>query len=208
MGDLSDELRELTVDPIGGLSATDPTMRRLAVSAAVPRLGDSAIVNAVIALLGDDDERVRAEAAEALGHVPAPSRQRAVAALLLVHEDESPIVIEAVATAYGELEESTAVPWLRQMATGDGDSLVREAAVAALGAIGDDTAVPDLIALAGSGPPQVRRRSIVALSVFDGAEVEEAVRAGLEDRNPMVREAAEMVVGETMRVRLRDHDAD
>ena len=80
-------------------------------------------------------------------------------------------------------------------ARGHTDRLVREAAVAALGACGDERALPILLDLVANGPPQIRRRSVVALTVFDDPAVEPAIRAALEDRNPMVREAAEMVVG-------------
>jgi len=55
--------------------------------------------------------------------------------------------------------------------------------------------LPVLLDLVATGPPQVRRRCVVALTVFDGDEVEAAIRAAAVDRNPMVREAAEMVVG-------------
>ena len=80
-------------------------------------------------------------------------------------------------------------------AAGDDDKLVREAAIAALGAIGDPTALPTLLEIVTSAGPQLRRRTVVALSVFDGPDVESALRAAAHDRNPMVREAAEMVVG-------------
>ena len=52
--------------------------------------------------------------------------------------------------------------------------------------------------LVGSAPPKVRRRCVAALTVFDGEEVEQALRAAAADRNPMVREAAEMVVGRNL----------
>ena len=67
--------------------------------------------------------------------------------------------------------------------------------MASLGAIGDDRARPILLDLVRTGPPQIRRRTVVALTVFDGPEIETAIRGALEDRNPMVREAAEMVAG-------------
>jgi HEAT repeat protein len=105
-------------------------------------------------------------------------------------------VREAVVTALGEIASPSSVPQLLRHATDtDEDSLVREAAVAALGSIADVAAVPALLELVGSGPPQIRRRCVAALSVFDGVEVENALLAAAEDRNPMVREAAEMVVG-------------
>ena len=52
-----------------------------------------------------------------------------------------------------------------------------------------------LLGLVANGPPQVRRRTVVALTAFDGPEVEAAFAAARDDRNPMVREAAEMVIG-------------
>jgi HEAT repeat protein len=55
--------------------------------------------------------------------------------------------------------------------------------------------LPILLDLVETGSPQVRRRSVVALSVFEGERVTAALLAAAGDRNPMVREAAEMVVG-------------
>jgi HEAT repeat protein len=142
-------------------------------------------------LANDPEPRVRAEAAEVL----AEAGKAALEPLLRATGDEDGIVREAVATGFGELADPVALPWLMSAAAGDPEKLVREAAVAALGAIGDKGAVPLLLELIGNGPPQVRRRSVVALSVFDGPEIEAAIRLAREDRNPMVREAAEMVVG-------------
>jgi HEAT repeat protein len=112
--------------------------------------------------------------------------------------DNDSMVREAAVTALGELEVGTAVAALQVLACEDADNLVREAAVAALGAIGDAAAVPTLLELIANGPPQVRRRCVAALSVFEGREIEKALRAAAGDRNPMVREAAEMVVGRTV----------
>jgi len=110
-------------------------------------------------------------------------------------DDDDPRVVEAVATAYGELRYPSAVPWLIDLASTDGDRAAREAAVAALGAIGDEAALSTLLELVAAAPPQVRRRAVVALTVFDDPAVELAIRAAAKDRNPSVREAAEMVVG-------------
>lgn len=130
-------------------------------------------------------------AAEALGG----AGQDSATILDQARGDKDVRVVEAVATAYGELRFAPAVPWLIAIAAGDGDRAAREAAVAALGAIGDEAALDTLLALAASAPPQVRRRAVVALTVFDGPEVEMAIRSAAGDRNPSVREAAEMVVG-------------
>ncbi len=162
----------------------NPAIRRIAVASAnlpAERLGSI--------LLSDPDPWVRAAVAEALGDA------KAAAPLLAAGGDADPVVREAIAFGLGEAGDAAAVPWLLETAGGDGEKLVREAAVAALGAIGDQRAVSLLLDLVTSGPPQVRRRAVVALTAFDGDEVEAAIRQAARDRNPMVREAAEMVVG-------------
>ncbi len=171
-------------DPAAFLEDPDPAMRRIAVATA------GVAPERIAAVLGSDPEAwVRAAAAESLG------ASGAVETLLAAVDDPDPVVLEAVAFALGEADDPAAVPWLLETAAGDGDKLVREAAVASLGALGDDRAVPRLLELVASAPPQIRRRAVVALTAFDGAEVEAAIRAAARDRNPMVREAAEMVVG-------------
>ncbi len=144
-----------------------------------------ALVGAGGLLVSDADPMVRAAAAEAAG----------AELLTEARTDADDDVREAVATAYGELGDPGAVDWLMDRASNDEDQLVREAAVAALGAIGDDRAVPLLLDLVADGPPRVRRRAVVALTVFDDPAIEPAIRGAARDRNPGVREAAEMVVG-------------
>ncbi|KAA3640567.1 MAG: HEAT repeat domain-containing protein, partial [Armatimonadetes bacterium] len=72
---------------------------------------------------------------------------------------------------------------------------VREAAVAAIGSLGHPDGIDPLLTLIADGPPQVRRRAIAAITVFDDPRIESAIRRAALDRNPGVREAAEMVVG-------------
>ena len=185
------DLHKLVADPAAFLHDDDPTVRRLAIAACSTSVTEP-LARQIAALLDSDpDDRVRAEAAEAL----AQAGVAALEPLLAATDDTAGVVREAVATGLGEIEDGAAVEWLMYAAAGDSDKLVREAAVAALGAIGDERALPALLDLVGNAPPQVRRRSVVALSVFDGPEVEAAIKAAKEDRNPMVREAAEMVVG-------------
>ena len=179
-------------DPFPFLEHPDAGVRRLAISVCVASgLSDESVV-AVASLAGEDmDGAVRAMAVEALGS----AGERAAVVLDAVRSDDDPRVCEAVATAYGELRHGEAVPWLIDLAAGDGDRASREAAVAALGAIRDDAALPVLLELVAGAPPQVRRRAVVALTVFDDPAVEPAIREAARDRNPSVREAAEMVVG-------------
>ena len=127
-----------------------------------------------------------------LGATPGVDRESLLKALA----DADPVVREAAAFALGEIVDAASIPRLVAAAMdADEESLVREAAVAALGAIGDAAAVPALLDLVASGPPQVRRRCVPALTVFDDDRIEPALRRAARDRNPMVREAAEMVVG-------------
>ncbi|NNF88611.1 MAG: MerR family transcriptional regulator, partial [Acidimicrobiia bacterium] len=59
----------------------------------------------------------------------------------------------------------------------------------------DDRALPTLLEAVAAGKPQIRRRAVVALTAFEGPDVEAAFTAARLDRNPMVREVAEMVLG-------------
>jgi HEAT repeat protein len=70
------------------------------------------------------------------------------------------------------------------------DALVREASVAALGCIGtEDAKAPILYALADKAT--VRRRAVIALSAFEGDDVEAALAQASGDRDWQVRQAAE-----------------
>ena len=141
---------------------------------------------------GDPAPTVRRECAEVLGQMELADPTPLTAALV----DDALEVREAAVNALGEMADPATLAVVIARATEEGeDKLVREAAVAALGAIGDSAAVPTLLQLIVEGPPQIRRRCAAALSVFDGEEVEAALRTAALDRNPMVREAAEMVVG-------------
>ena len=179
-------------DPLPFLNHEDAAVRRLAISTCVASgLSDDSITEFCLIVTDDDDAAVRSMAAEALGG----AGEGCADALTRGRDDGDPRVVEAVATAYGELRDLSAVPWLIDLASTTGDRSGREAAVAALGAIGDESALPTLLKLVASAPPQVRRRAVVALTVFDDPAVEPAIRTAARDRNPSVREAAEMVVG-------------
>ncbi|MCP3998501.1 MAG: hypothetical protein GY722_26050 [bacterium] len=185
-----DDLSSLLTDPGPALDHADARVRRIAVAAARTR---HELLPWLSGLLGaDPDPAVRRECAEVLGLCKADVRTE----LETAATDEAAEVREAAVTALGELDATESLELLAGIAVAEDESkLVREAAVAALGAIGDRRAVPVLIELIAEGPPQIRRRSAAALSVFDGDHVERALRSAAADRNPMVREAAEMVVG-------------
>ena len=168
-----------------------PEIRRLAASAC-SGVHTGQVKTALQGLAANDDnEEVRAQAIEILsefGPLVLEDVQRATA-------DPAVRVVEAAVTALGELGSTEPVPWLIETVAGHDETIVREAAVAALGALGDQRALPGLLEAASTGKPQVRRRAVVALSAFDGPKVEATLEMARLDRNPMVREVAEMLLG-------------
>ncbi|MCL1595424.1 MAG: HEAT repeat domain-containing protein [Actinomycetia bacterium] len=185
-----EQLVQLTHDPVAFLDAEDVSLRRMAVTALDPTQAQ-ANVTALERLARGADVTVRTATAEKLGQCD----ERSLRILEHLASDAEPTVREAVATAYSELGDPQTVPWLISAAAGDSDRHVREAAVAALGSIGDTRGIDPLLEIMKSGPPQVRRRAIAAITVFDDPRIEGAIRRAALDRNPGVREAAEMLVG-------------
>ena len=142
----------------------------------------------------DPEPAVRRRAADLSPRLGAPARP-----LLRLLGDDDVTVIEASAWALGELGAAAvrarAVPALAAVAETHDDSLAREAAVAALGALGDPAGLPAILAACGD-KPAVRRRAVLALAPYDGPDVEEALRAALQDRDWQVRQAAEDLLAE------------
>jgi len=174
--------------------------------------GDEATARAGLA---DPDAKVRASALGALDRIGAlddatllqatdvaqPLVRRRAAQLTARHpgvsprpllDDPDPSVVEMVAFACGEQERADPdiVARLASVAVDHPDALVREAAVAALGAIGDPAGLPAILA-ATRDKPAVRRRAVIALTPFDGPEVDEARTRARSDRDWQVRQVAE-----------------
>jgi HEAT repeat protein len=185
-----DELVALTMDPLRFLDSNDAALRRLAVTS-VDETDPRILHDAIAPLASDPSVPVRAAVAEKVGLCGGIG----LGLLARLRDDNEPTVREAVATAYGEIGDSSEVEWLVDRVRSDDDRQVKEASVAALGAIGDPSAIDPLLEFVRSGPPQVRRRAIAAITVFDDDRIEVALTMAAMDRNPGVREAAEMVVG-------------
>ena len=188
-----DDLVRLVADPAAFLDNDDPVLRRMSTTALDTQSANS-LFDVLVALLNDDEASVRAAAAEKLG----VCGERSLEYLARAQADDAPEVREAVATAYGDLSNASVIPWLVEVGNDDQDRTVKEAAVAALGAIGSDEAIDPLLEFIAKGPPQVRRRAIAAITVFDDPRIEPAIERAAFDRNPGVREAAEMVVGKQL----------
>jgi len=138
-------------------------------------------------VINDDDVEMRREALQQVAHAPLddPSVLRDVVALL---GDDDALVVDAAVFALGEHLYVDAVVELCGVAQEHEDARCRESAIAALGSIGDERSRATIL-LALNDKPAIRRRAIVALSNFEGPDVEAALDAAGEDRDWQVRSA-------------------
>lgn len=139
------------------------------------------------AALADPDTEFRRDALEQMAHASdlAPAVLDDVVALL---DDDDALVVDAAAFVLGEHLYAPAVARLIDVATTHDDARCRESAISSLGSIGDDAALSTIIAALEDKAP-VRRRAIVALSNFEGPDVDAALDAAGEDRDWQVRAA-------------------
>ena len=116
--------------------------------------------------------------------------------LLVLLRDTDATVVETAAWAAGEREDvpDEVLDLVIDLGSNHREALVREAAIAALGAIGDERGLPTIIA-GCRDRPAIRRRAVLALAPFGGAEVDAVLRTALEDRDWQVRQAAEDLLG-------------
>lgn len=169
----------------GALVDDDPVSRGLGLGA-LARLG-LLTDDDLRAALADEAASVRRRAAMIAGH-------RHSVSLLAVLKDSDETVVEAAAWACGERElvDDAVLMVLIDLGVASTDALVREACTAALGAIGDPRGLATILH-GCTDKPAVRRRAVLALAPFDGAEVDAALQAALTDRDWQVRQAAEDV---------------
>ncbi len=137
--------------------------------------------------LGDDDVDVRREALNQIAHATLDD-ESLLAEIVTRLDDEDALVVDGAVFALGEHLYVGAVEPLCVIAMSHEDARCRESAIAALGAIGDDRARPAILAALDDKPP-VRRRAIVALSNFEGPDIDEALARASEDRDWQVRAA-------------------
>ena len=143
-------------------------------------------LDALLGLLDDENEQVRAQAASVLGDARA---QEAFEGLVQLTADESAPVRRNAVMALGKLRRIEAVPSILQVvrANQDADPLLRHAGVMALTWLGD---VATLRAAANDASPAVRMASLLAMRRLKRDEVEQF----LSDEDPrIVREAARAI---------------
>lgn len=137
--------------------------------------------------LGDENVEIRREALQQLAHASLEDTSVLDDVVRMLY-DEDALVVDGAAFALGEHLYVGAVVELCDVAANHDDARCRESAVAALGAIGDDRARATIINALEDKPP-VRRRAIVALSNFEGPDVEVALERASDDRDWQVRSA-------------------
>lgn len=192
---------DTVADANHALSHDHPDVRSAAISA-LATLGELSI-GVLDKAVGDEAPIVRRRAAEAAADLiqkgPSSTTQAHHLAQLLIGclGDES-VVAEVAAFGLGEFGPNPqhlpaaalndAVAALETMALDHADPLCRESAVAALGALHSGQAT---VLSAMGDKATVRRRAVLALSPFEGPDVDTAIQAALTDRDWQVRQAAE-----------------
>jgi HEAT repeat protein len=141
--------------------------------------------------LGDPDVSVRREALAQVAYVEIGD-DRILESITTLLVDPDPLVVDAAAFALGEHLHTKAVGQLSDVAMHHDDARCRESAVAALGALGDDRGRVAILAALDDKAP-VRRRAIVALSNFEGPDIEAALERASEDRDWQVRAAVDQL---------------
>ncbi len=168
------------------LRDSSATVRATALGALVRM--EAATLSDVVRGLADPDTGVRRRACQIGGTLSVVPPSALVDAL----DDVDATVVEMAAWSLGEKGSGgvEAVERLSAIATSHEEALCREAAIAALGAIGDERGLAAI--LAGTHDrATVRRRAVIALVPFAGAEVDAALRRALDDKDWQVRQAAE-----------------
>ena len=107
-------------------------------------------------------------------------------------DDADHYVLEVACFVAGECQPSAprVVERLCEIASGHDDPLCRESAVAALGSLGDPAARETVVA-ACRDKATIRRRAVLALTAFDGDDVDAMLVTMASDVDWQVRQAAE-----------------
>ena len=168
-----------------GLSASNARQRVLALRAGARQNVLSA--DNWSSAFSDTDVDVRRESLNLFAH-HEPSSSALLDQVLGLLSDADALVVDGAVFALGEHLYVPSVDALCSIASSHDDARCRESAVAALGAIGDDRARETILNALEDKPP-VRRRAIVALSNFEGPDIDAALEKASEDRDWQVRAA-------------------
>ncbi len=145
----------------------------------------------LVAGVTDPDVDVRRETLTLLAHeeIASDALFRAILACL---DDGDALVVDGAIFALGEHLYVGAVDRLCDIAANHDDARCRESAIAALGEIGDERGRAVVLAALDDKPP-VRRRAIVALTNFEGPDIDAALEKASADRDWQVRAAVDQL---------------
>lgn len=176
---------------VKALGDASPDVRR-AVLGTLGSIGDPTAFAAVAAVLEGPDTDLKPTAAEALGGL---QDKRGLDPLLkaLAASDSDERLRAAAASALGALEDPRGLAPLQAALKSDPIPRVRAASAGGLGraAWGEPAVGPLKAAACGDHEAVVRTAAITALGRIGGAPALEALRCGLRDRDPEVRDAAQ-----------------
>jgi HEAT repeat protein len=159
------------------------------------RLGVAAAIFAPRDFLADPSSVVRREALRLAAAAAQPLADDVWDLVVQALASDDPLEAEAACFYVGETADERARGALSTVVQQHPDLRCREAAVVALAQLGGDDA-RDLVIGALSDKPSVRRRAVVALSVFDGPEVDAAVERARHDVDWQTRSSAELLARE------------
>jgi HEAT repeat protein len=145
----------------------------------------------LLAGVTDPDVDVRRETLTLLAHEEIES-DALFRAMLACLDDDDALVVDGAIFALGEHLYVGAVDRLCDIAANHDDARCRESAIAALGEIGDERGRAVVLAALDDKPP-VRRRAIVALTNFEGPDIDAALEKASADRDWQVRAAVDQL---------------
>jgi methionyl-tRNA formyltransferase len=173
--------------------------------------GDREALAALVALQDDPDAVVRSMVAYVLGQLggeaPAFPDEQAAALAAMAASERDPVVVEAIACAFGHLGEPYGHDWLLRQRDHP-EARVREGVAFALGGRGADGSLGTLIALSRDPDADVRDWATFALGTLaehDTPELREALVKRLEDSDDDTR--LEAIHGLALRGDERVRDA-
>ncbi len=153
--------------------------------------------------LADSDGSVRRRALELTARRTDGAGLAPEVVRLLQGDDRQAELAAFVLGEIGDIDDST-VAALEHQARNHDDALCRESAIAALGALHQGR---ETILAALEDKATVRRRAVIALAPFEGADIDAALERALGDRDWQVRQAAEDLL-EPPRDDTDDADSD
>src|SRR2546423_7285034 len=146
-----------------------------------------------LALRGEADAEVPAEAASSLGQISSPSSAQALGRAL---SDADVTVRRAAAEAIGDLDDLRVAPPGLVAALSSSDPELRYRAAKAIASIADPATTSAVIGILSSPDAELRKDAVEALGKIGTQPAIQAITKALNDRDPEVRKAAAEALGE------------